>query len=153
MGKEEIKEHLGEDIFETMFYVIYGDCTHEKITVVENRRIDMLNREGVCKISLPDCNYFVQWRDGNRNGSEVLEITKDDYEPIQRYAPVYRLLPAKETPFSMRKYNAVKDQPWFTKMERSVNYDLYHAPHTKEYWEKKAARKGMKIVTDFVEVD
>lgn len=151
---EVIKNSFEEDIFETMFYVIYGDTTHESISIEDIHKKDAINKEGVCCIKAGGVEYFIEWEDGNWNGSQILSIDTELIIP-ERFVSVFYLYPKNPTSFALKKWKAIKDQSWFVEMERNISYDFHFSPTEKirSYWREKADSIGAEIRSKTIQIN
>lgn len=72
MNKKFIDEY-GQELFEKIFFNIYGDCNDENITVDKQYRDrECLNSFGTVSVAINDGELNVEFVDGNSNGSEII---------------------------------------------------------------------------------
>lgn len=78
--RNKFVKEFGRDLIEELFENIYGQQKSENISIFGRVRIDDLNEYGEANIELSGGMLSVSWRDGNMNGSEIVDYSFERYE-------------------------------------------------------------------------
>lgn len=151
----EFIEEFGTAIFDELFSVIYGDIQSDIIKISKCRKTSPINKTGIAVLTMNGKKIFINWIDGDFNGSEILDYSDMPFEKEKNYATIYKIKPISDQPLALKKYDVLKNSEWFQKLEHELNYDFYHSPtiKIKEHYQKRVEAMYGKIVAEEIECD
>lgn len=134
----------GQDTYERIFEVIYGDATYDDISIREKYSRDVINSYGYAFYRLPNGDeVIVNFEDGNWNGSQITSFGVD-VDPVREHRVLRRMVldearirmetgtheeAEQKVALMKMKFNSMKAV--IQEKERDYNYDLFFSPTTK----------------------
>ncbi len=161
--KDQIPDQVWEEIFEGLYaYISSGEKSchpHNNITIWELHKYDPINY-GACGTYSIDGEpaFDFEIRDGNRGGSEVINIAPPDYlEKPKRYYTRYYFAPdGLKVPAERMKaaWFILNNNSTMQENQRKMAYDLTMCPATKtrQYWKDYAASISAVICSESIEI-
>jgi hypothetical protein len=148
---DDFIREFGKDLIEELFESVYGS-KFDNIKITEKHNHDVINSVGRAEIIINGEPLYVEWEDGNMNGSQIIDYSFEGLTAPKRYVTAYKFVPVVRTELALKIYEYWKKENWFKEKERSMNYDFHFAPgeKTQTYYKNFAAQKGLRIESESV---
>lgn len=153
----------GQDAFERIFEVVYGDALYEDITLVKKYMRDAVNYYGYVYFRTPDRDEIIcNFADGNWNGSEITSYGPNA-KPVAETVIVRHfkldetrlLLEGKAHEIPFRRMNLLRTKDEIAEKARSYNYDITLSPTTaiRQYYQNWLHERYLTVTTEEVTTD
>jgi hypothetical protein len=147
---DEVLNTLGEDLLLAMT----GEHDDVRVSIDLIIKHDVINKHIYGSVIEKGIKYFYSVEDGNINGTVFHDFSTNPVDiPKTRIVRIAKIVPLIETPLSLKKADAMKNE--LSDIARNMSYDAYvtgGSDKTTNYWHDKIKKLGGKVIYEEMEI-